>query len=339
MSPKKNSPKRTVKQKPSRYPAIIVEYSNKHFFLSSMPGKALSHCAKVSRADENPDKGYQRLLMSNRAKNIAEYFNQGNMIPGSIILSAQPEARVTYDKAKMEISFLPIPGAFLVIDGQHRLYGAHEAKVDVKLPVCIFEGLDLEREVEYFLDINGNQRGVPRTLQLEIIKFSVPEESDDALRVKLFRELNSNPESPLCNKMSPTKSVVGKLSHVPFKTAIDPILRLPTFRRASIDKMTRLLINFLSATEEVLVESTGSEAKLTNAAFFQALFAGFEPIMNHTRRVYGDLKEDSFKKCVAPLANIDWSKHSGTNKAAIQRLAQDILTLVLSGEELSDDIL
>jgi len=304
-----------------------------------MPGKDLANCAKVSRADEDIDKGYQRLLKSTRARSIAEYFNQGNMIPGSIILSAQPEAQIRYDDTRGVISFLPVPGAFLVIDGQHRLYGAHEATVDVTLPVCIFEGLDLEQEVQYFLDVNGNQRGVPRTLQLEIIKFSAPEESDDMLRVNLFRELNTNPDSPLCNKMSATKSVVGKLSHVPFKAAIEPILRIPMFREADHDKKTQLLMNFLNAVESVLVDSMGSTSKLTNAAFFQALFFGFEAMMNHTLRVHGDLKEDSFRQTVAPLANIDWDVHSGTNRAEIQKLSQHILSLVLAGDKLSDDIL
>lgn len=325
--------------RPVFFPAIKVEYNEKHFFLSVIPGKQLFRLAKVSRAEEDPDKGYQRLLNEKRAKKIAEYYNEGNLIPGSVILSAQPEAKLSYSPDEGQITFLPIPGAFLVIDGQHRLYGAHEAAVSVHIPVCVFEGLDREEEVRYFLDVNGNQIGVPRTLQLEIVKFTVPAESDEALRVRLFQELNTNPESPLCNKMSPSKSVVGKLSHVPFKSAIDPLFRNPAFRRADFDTKCRLLINFLTAVESVLEESTGSAAKLTNAAFFQSLFIAFEAIMNQTRLAHGDLKESSFRQTVTSLANIDWDKHGGTNKAAIQEMSRHILGLVLPTQDLSRDVL
>ncbi|MDD4871350.1 MAG: DGQHR domain-containing protein [Kiritimatiellae bacterium] len=320
------------------FPAIKVSYNNKHFYLALIRGKALFACARVSRADEDPNKGYQRLLKASRAKVIAEYFNTGNVIPGSIILSAQPEASLNFNQAKSEISFLASEGAFLVIDGQHRLYGAHEATVEVQLPVCIFEGLNTAQEVQYFLDINGTQRGVPRTLQLEIVKFSAPEDSEDAVRVKLFNELNSNPESPLCNKMSPTKSVIGKLSHVPFKAAIDPILRNPQFRRSTFENKTKLLINFLTAAEAAMAEA-GRPEKMTNAAFFQSLFVGFDSIMNYTRLHYGNLKEESFRAALAPLSQIDWDRHSGTNKAAIQNLAKEILSLILGSEGLSDEML
>jgi DNA sulfur modification protein DndB len=260
------------------------------------------------------------------------------MIPGAIILSAQPCAHFSFDAAASTVTFNRSPGAFLVIDGQHRLYGAHEANVDVKLPVCVFEKLTIADEVQYFLDINGTQRGVPRTLQLEIVKFSAADGSDDQIRIKLFKELNTNPESPLCGKLSPTKSVIGKLSHVPFKTAIDPVLRYPQFRRSTFENKVQLLINFLCGAESALAVAERPD-KLTNAAFFQALFSCFESIMNHTRLAYRDLKAESFKMALAPLAQIDWDRHSGTNKAAIQELARDIQDLVVGGKGIDDEIL
>jgi DGQHR domain-containing protein len=319
-------------------PAIKIAYNGKQFYLARIRGKTLFGCSSVSRADEDPDKGYQRLLKSSRARVIASYFDAGNIIPGSIILSAQPEAALSFVERTSSVSFDSVERAFLVIDGQHRLYGAHEASVDVQLPVCIFEGLTVAEEVQYFLDINGTQRGVPRTLQLEIAKFSVPEDSEEMTRVKLFKALNSNPESPLCGKMSPTKSVVGKLSHVPFKMAVDPILRHPQFQRTSIENKVLLLMNFLLGAESALAEA-GHPEKLTNAAFFQSLFSCFDAIKNHTRLTQGDLKAESFTTVLAPLAQLDWDRHIGTNKAAIHNLSREILSHVVGDEGLSDEML
>ena len=59
------------------------------------------------------------------------------VIPGAIILSASTDANLKYDAQAREISFLRKTPAFLVIDGQHRLYGAHLANFDVPLVVSI----------------------------------------------------------------------------------------------------------------------------------------------------------------------------------------------------------
>ncbi|PKH87912.1 hypothetical protein CXF79_14945 [Colwellia sp. Bg11-28] len=54
---------------------------------------------------------------------------------------------------------------------QHRLYGAKLAEQDIELPVCILKGLDQTSEVQYFIDINSTQKGVPKTLRIELREF------------------------------------------------------------------------------------------------------------------------------------------------------------------------
>jgi DNA sulfur modification protein DndB len=206
------------------FSAIPISYNDITFYITVIPSKILFESSKISRADEDKERGYQRLLSSRRAKDIAGYINAGNVIPGAIILSAQKEAKLQFDHKSNLLTYYLVPNAFIVLDGQHRLYGTHQSEQDIPLAVCIFDNLDLQEEAQYFYDINATQRSVPKTLQLELTKFIAKPESKDEVRQRLFKELSEQPTSPLSGRMSPTKSIPGKLTHVSFKDAINPLL-------------------------------------------------------------------------------------------------------------------
>jgi len=330
----------TTPRKRISFPAISISTrADTSFYVSAIPASVLFSVCTVSRADEDPKRGYQRLLGKTRAKAIAQYLNDGKIIPGAIILSAQAVAAFTFEKKNNSISFDTDPRAFLVIDGQHRLYGGHEADHPVLFPVSILTDLDLEAEAQYFNDINGSQKGVPRTLQLEIEKFTAPKESSAQLRIKLFHELNTRPDSPLANRLSATKSVPGKLTHVPFKAAIEPLIATPLFERLSFEQKVQLLLNFLKALEDVLVSSTGTSQKLFNAAFFQAVFAAFPGIVQEVLERHQNYRGESFREVISPLEEIDWAANSGTNRVAIEAFTKHIVRLIAKGGKVSDDLL
>ncbi len=308
-------------------------------YLTAIPAKKLFSASFVSRADEDPKEGFQRTLSETRAKRIAEYLDEGNIIPGAVILSAKPEASLKYDPKTHLLSYHETPRAFFVIDGQHRLFGAERATKDVRLAVSILTSLDLPEEARYFNDINGEQKGVPRTLQLEIQKFTEPKESPEQLRLKIFHALNSRPDSPLANRLSATKSVQGKLTHVPFKNAVQPLFDDALFQVLDDEQKIQLLINFLSAVEDILVESMGNNKKLSNAAFFQAAFFALPGILQLVTMQCRNFKKESFKTIVAPLAKIDWSRHSGTNSKEIQKLSRHISQLVAKNATISNELL
>lgn len=306
----------------------IPTTTDTRLFVSAIPVSVLSKVCEVSRADEDPAAGYQRLLSKGRLKQIADYLDAGKIIPGSLILSAQKSADFHFDKAKHLVSFSPSDRGFLVIDGQHRLFGASESKTDHTFSVSIMMGLSLEEEVQYFMDVNGEQKGVPRTLQLEIEKFILPQESIDQMRIKLFHALNERPDSPLCNRMSATKSVQGKLTHIPFKSAVEPLLLQKPLQDFDFDGKVKVLISFLKAVESMLLTTLKSSDKLTNAAFFQAIFSEFKTIalLAHVKGQAYD--ENAFKAVLAPLENIKWDLHSGTNRKAINAFGKHINELV-----------
>ena len=301
--------------------AINMTANEKECYLAVISAKKIFEHSIISRADEDKDKGYQRVLSERRAKDIAEYLNNGNIIPGCIILSAQSKAKLTFKGE--ELSFEEHNDSFFVIDGQHRLFGSSYAENQIDIPVYIFNNLTILEEVQYFLDVNSKQKGVPKTLRIELSKFLSEPKSKDEIRLQLFNKLNTDPESPLFNRLSSTSSVRGKITHVPFKDAIDPILDKEPMSVFDFDKKYKLLKNFLEAVSTVLIDNFGDSKRLTTTVFFNAIFKNFIMIYNRAL-MNGNLQVLTFIEVISPIRDIDFDEHTGTGKAADKALSEDI---------------
>ena len=76
-----------------RYSVSFVTQGRHRFYTLTMPSDVLAETCFVTNRFDDPDGGFQRKLDSSRAQEIADYIDAGfGTIPGSIILSAQPEA-------------------------------------------------------------------------------------------------------------------------------------------------------------------------------------------------------------------------------------------------------
>lgn len=309
--------------------AFNIGNENIEVYLTAMTASEIFDVSKVSRVDENPNEGYQRHLNDSRARSIAEYLDSGNIIPGAIILSAQEGGSVNFDAATNTLELELKPNSLFVIDGQHRLYGSHLAETEVLLPVCIFKGLDQRSEVQYFIDINSTQKGVPKTLRIELMKFlTEDDDSIDTIRSRLFQELGESPESPLFDRTSATSSARGKVTLVPFKAALDRHLEGDILAQFSFSDKKRLIINYLSAVKGVLEDIEGSDNRLTTSAFFQAIFDVFEKVCRMSLTHYKNYSAYSMRLVLEGIKPIDFSKHSGSNQAAINEMAKEFSDLL-----------
>ncbi len=97
--------------------------------------------------------------------------------------------------------------AFL-IDGQHRIYGYTAAKSDSNhtIPVVAFHNLPVEEQAKIFVDINHTQKSVPANLLHSIMAefhwdSSNDKEALNALKTRLFDELNSDERSPFYKRL------------------------------------------------------------------------------------------------------------------------------------------
>ena len=307
-------------------PAIDISVNEKLCYLPVMDAKDVFKYSIVSRAEED-NKGYQRLLSEKRAKDIAQYINDGGIIPGAIILSAQKNANLTFEDNK--IIFEEHDDSFFVIDGQHRLFGSNYAENDIKISVYIFNDLDVIQEVQYFLDVNSKQKGVPSSLRIELTKFLSEPGSKDEIRLKLFNQLNEDSTSPLFNRLSNTTSVRGKLTHVPFKQVIDPLLEKEPMNILNFEKKYMLLKNFLEAVETILTDNFGDSKRLTTTVFFNAIFNNFYIIYNRVV-MRGNLHVENFIKVIEPIKDIDFDEYKGTGKVADKELTHEIKSRIES---------
>ena len=99
-----------------------------------------------------------------------------------------------------------------------------------------------------------------------------------------------------------------------------------------------MLINFLSAVEDVLIESEGHSKRLSMAVFFKALFGAFDDICALVMMKFGNYQKESFLDIVEPIGGIDWERYQGTNKQIIKALTNEIKSQVAKRAERRDGL-
>jgi len=181
----------------------------------------VSHKSSMSDIEEDI-KTYQRMVSSNRLKDIAKYINEGGKFPTNIVINFKTprEKPLIFDrvspKSDMEFGQLTLPNQFAaawIIDGQHRLYGyayrdlVQGFKNDKSvLSVLAFENLPPEEETKMFQDINSKQTKVSPNLIAELsaqLHWDSPHPGNrlNALLSRIASQLGKQKTSPLSNRV------------------------------------------------------------------------------------------------------------------------------------------
>ncbi len=291
------------KREPS-YPALLLTQNKHRFYFSTIPVDDLFSNCFVARREEDPQQGFQRALSENRAEDISKYLAAGGgSIPSNVVLSAQPEANLSYNTRSKTISFDRVERAFLVLDGQHRLWGYAKCRAKHRVPVAIYEGLSRAEEAKLFIDINTNQRGVPAALLLDIKQLAEIESEKESLLRAFFDRLQSDPHSALSGKLSPSKSTPHRISRVAFNRSIGTALSSEVVRPLATEDIYRLIRNYINAFEAELPD----KATLTKANYFEATFEMFDEIVRATMSSHGNVKQPSLQDTIRTVAKLDYS--------------------------------
>lgn len=216
MATKKNS----AETETETYSASLVTQGKHRFFTLTMRSDVLAKTCTVDTRVDNPMTGFQRKLDAKRAEEIARYIDEGGTIPSSIVLSAQPEAEFQYTRSRRSVTFRLLPKSFLILDGQHRVYGFAKANSALRVPVVIYNNLSRTDECRLFIDINTKQRPVPNELLLDIKRLAETETNEESVLRDVFDMFNSEPDSPLLGKLSGAEKARGKISRVTFNSAM-----------------------------------------------------------------------------------------------------------------------
>lgn len=274
-----------------RYSSSLVTQGTHRFYTLTMPSDVLARTCFVTRRDEDPQQGFQRVLDKGRAQQIADYIDSGfGTIPNSIVLSAQPEAHLRALGRAKTIEFNDTNRAFLVLDGQHRVYGFSLAHTPLRVPVVIYNGLTRQDETRLFIDINTKQRPVPNELLLDIKRQAAYENDQEALLGTVFDYFADRPDSPLLGLMSAATRSGGKISRVTFYSAFKPLIAV--FSDLDADGIYSAVRAYLRAFLAGVAERK-LEVDITNPTVFRAIMMLFPEVARLVKDRYAAEYTDS----------------------------------------------
>lgn len=187
-----------------------------YYSFSIEPERLLKIGYVLHRSDANRTMmpTYQRVIKKSRLRQIREFVENGGYFPNSIIISIEaPKKGLKFDMKSgddasiAQLGVLHLPKNYCsayIIDGQHRLYGYTDTEYAETntIPVVAFENLDKEEQIKLFMEINENQKAVPKnlrnTLSADLLWTSDSyAERRKALRLRVAEVLGEDQGSPL----------------------------------------------------------------------------------------------------------------------------------------------
>ena len=283
-----------------RYSVSLVRQGKHQFYTLTMPSDILAETCVVTTRKEDPKFGFQRTLDEKRAQEIADYIdNELGTIPNSIVLSAQETADLRVVGKGKTLEFNRTPGSFLILDGQHRVYGFSKAKTSLRVPVVIYNGLSRREETRLFVDINTKQRPVPSQLLLDIKHLAdIESEAEEILR-DVFDLFNSAIDSAMIGMLSPSEASRTKITRVSFNNAVKPLL--PLFGSRPAEEIYDILNAYLQAIKAELNRRTNLPL-LAKPVVFRAFMAIFRDIAQRHVDKYGNrYSAENFQEIAQPI--------------------------------------
>ncbi|SET61842.1 DGQHR domain-containing protein [Nitrosomonas marina] len=304
----------------------LITQNRYKFYSLTLLSDVLSNTCFATTRDEDPETGFQRVLDKKRAEEIANYVDSGfGTIPNAIILSAQQDAMLEIKKGGRSLVFQKHPKAFLILDGQHRVWGYKLAVSHLRVPVIIYRGLTRKEETRLFIDINTKQKPVPSELLLDIKHLADIEKDNDALLRELFDEFHRNPESILNGLLSPHEKAKGKLSRTSFYSSFSIISDNILLGR-DIDELYNIFNSYLIALYKGL-KKIGAEEFLVTPTVFKAFITFFPNVASKVKdRFSGEYEVDHFVEVLEPV----FEKLTRNQISAKKNSYKTILDLLIS---------
>lgn len=252
--------KQEISNMDNRIPAIQGKMGGYTYYSFSIEPEKLLKIGYVlhrNEANSNIMPTYQRLIKKKRLLEVRKFINEGGYFPNSLIISIDSDGKGVQflpagpknDGAISRIGTLLIPKRYhsaYIIDGQHRLYGYSDTKYASTntIPVVAFVDLDRNEQIKLFMDINENQKAVPKSLRVTLnadMLWDSESKTDQrqALRSKIAQMLGEQSTSPLRDRI-----IVGEGDPTPKKCitveAIQTALKRTSFF-GTYDKKNNLI--------------------------------------------------------------------------------------------------
>ncbi len=272
----------------NRIPAIEGKMGGHTYYSFSIEPEKLLKIGFVlhrNKANENMMPTYQRLIKKTRLKEIHTFIDEDKgYFPNSIIINivSVKNKKLVFDQSNNQVpdaisrvGVLHLPKKYrsaYIIDGQHRLYGYSNSqyKSSNTIPVVALVNLDRSEQVKLFMQINENQKAVPKdlrnTLDADLLWDSNSYiDQIRALKSKIAINLGENRKSPFFGKISigedkraiTTEHINLALNRADFlgKVKKHEIEKLGTFYTGDLDKAYNNISDFLFKAFGYLKES------------------------------------------------------------------------------------
>lgn len=210
-----------IPQLDNKIPAIQGKMGGHTYYSFSIEPEKLLKIAYVlhrNKANKKLMPTYQRLIKKTRLNAIQHFIDEKGFFPNSMVINIESEKNITFERANTQvenaisrIGILNLPKTYrsaYIIDGQHRLYGY--ANSDYRhtntIPVVAFINLNRTEQVRLFMQINENQKAVPKnlrnTLNADLLWNSIDlEDRIKAIKLQVAQDLGEDLDSPLYDRI------------------------------------------------------------------------------------------------------------------------------------------
>ncbi len=274
------------------YTASLITQGRHKFYSLTLPSEVLARTCFVTTRYDDSMEGFQRTLDKDKAQKIADYIDkEGGTIPTAIILSAQPDSNFEYNSKNKTVDFNDIKKSFLILDGQHRVYGFALCESSVRIPVIIYNGLSRKEETRLFIDINTKQRPVPNELLLDIKALAEYENESESYLRTIYDKFKDEPSSALHGKLSSSEKIKDKITRVTFNAAIKPLTII--FGDKEAYEVYEILNAYLKAIQ-IGFKNKGIENKIVNPYIFRSIILIFPDVAAKVKDRYNDYTLENF---------------------------------------------
>ena len=274
----------------NRIPAIEGKMGGHTYYSFSIEPEKLLKIGYVlhrSKANENMMPTYQRLIKKPRLKQIHKFIDEEKgYFPNSVIINivSEKNKNLVFERSNNQvpdaisrIGVLYLPKKYrsaYIIDGQHRLYGYSNSqyKNSNTIPVVALVNLDRSEQVRLFMQINENQKPVPKDLR-NTLDADLLWDSDNyldqirALKSRVAINLGESRISPFYDKISigedkkliTTQQIGIALGKSDFlgKVKAKEIEKLGTFYTGNLQKAYHNISDFLIRCFNYLKDGLG----------------------------------------------------------------------------------
>jgi DGQHR domain-containing protein len=324
--------KKKAKSKTVSFPCITVTQGAHTLYLFSASAKTLWSVVRINERDSDKDVGYQRVLSPSRLRAIAKFIQSGKPVPNSVLISFK-KGKASVDATGTRLTVENASSSGWIIDGQHRMAGAHQATADIELPVVAFLGLDLDAQVEQFVTINREAKGVPTSLYYDLLKKLPIKTSAGKAQERaadLANELKKDEESPFFGRIVVTTAPVrGEISLNNFVRKVAPHLAEgKTLNVYNANEQAHILNNYFAGLRVAFPDMFNKSSIFFQTIGFGALLNALPIALALCVKHYQAFKISDVGKMFNEIKHFDFSswEKMGTGSAAENQAAEDLKT-------------